>query len=120
MKTHLYRLAILCCVLLPLTASVTQAPPDVVQMHSIGHSMDPWLAHFTEAQVDRGTPFASIQVGDVIVWRHSRAGLVLHVVFKRLPDGSLWTRGTHNRLPDDEAVTPVNYVGRVANLPPKP
>lgn len=57
--------------------------------------------------------FESVQVGDIITFRHPKLGTpIVHRVFEK-HGKSLWTKGDHNSRPDDVYVTAENYECRV-------
>ena len=61
-------------------------------------------------------PFEKLQVGDIIVFRHSSSGMrVVHRILERR-DGGFWTRGDRTKRMDDELVTRANYMSRVYGI----
>lgn len=61
-------------------------------------------------------PFASLQIGDIVVFRHSATGnLIVHRILERRGD-AFWTKGDHNKTMDNELVTAANYQGRVYGI----
>jgi signal peptidase I len=58
------------------------------------------------------TPFERVRIGQVVVYRHRKVGLVAHRVFERTAD-HLWTKGDTNPFPDDQYVTRADYVGTI-------
>ena len=81
-------------------------------------SMKGWIHPGGSVYDLEACPLASVKVGDVIVWRHPRAGLVCHRVIEIHAAGNgrpakVWTRGDSNKAPDDEWVTPENFRGRI-------
>src|SRR5580693_5340186 len=64
-------------------------------------SMKGWLAPGGAWLHLDPVPFASVKVGDVIIYRHRKAGLVCHRVIEVHP-GKVWTKGDSNREPDDQ------------------
>jgi signal peptidase I len=60
--------------------------------------------------------FADLQVGDIVVFRHSGTGArVVHRIIERRR-GGYWTKGDHNVGMDDELVTEANYIARVYGI----
>jgi signal peptidase I len=61
-------------------------------------------------------PFDALQVGDIVVFRHSGTGArVVHRIIQRRR-GGYWTKGDRNVKMDDELVTEENYIGRVYGI----
>lgn len=61
-------------------------------------------------------PFDSLQVGDIVIFRHSRTGvMVVHRILERKREG-YWTMGDHNDRMDDDLVTAKNYAGRIYGI----
>lgn len=60
--------------------------------------------------------FDDLQIGDIVVFRHSRRGcLVVHRILERRKDG-YWTKGDKNDRMDDDMVTKENYQGRIYGI----
>jgi signal peptidase I len=60
--------------------------------------------------------FSELEVGDIVVFRHSRTGdQIVHRILERRSSG-FWTKGDHNGRMDDEMVTPANYISRVYGI----
>lgn len=60
--------------------------------------------------------FQDLQIGDIVVFRHSGTGVrIVHRIIERRK-GGYWTKGDHNRRMDDELVTESNYIGRVYGI----
>lgn len=60
--------------------------------------------------------FHDLQVGDIVVFRHSATGArIVHRIVERRK-GGFWTKGDYNRKMDDELVTEANYLGRVYGI----
>jgi signal peptidase I len=60
--------------------------------------------------------FESLEVGDIVVFRHSRTGtLVVHRILERQKNG-FWTKGDHNDGMDSDLVTPKNYQARIYGI----
>lgn len=103
------RLFLLVC---GIWASIAAAWPTSEFVTS-GPSMLPTLPiEPTRITVER-VPFSELRKGDVVVYRHKRGGYWTHRLFKRVSNREWWPRGDHNRLPDDDYVTPENLIGRV-------
>lgn len=77
-----------------------------------GRSMLPAFALHGTVIVNTAAKFEDIRNGDVVVYVAEKFGRiqVSHRAFKRMP-GGWWTKGDANPLPDDELVTPINFVG---------
>lgn len=58
-------------------------------------------------------PYENIEVRDMIVYKSNNGRLIVHRVMEKKRNGRLWTRGDHNKVPDNEYVTQRNYVGKV-------
>ena len=60
--------------------------------------------------------FRDLQIGDIVVFRHSATGCrIVHRIIERR-DGGYWTKGDRNTRMDDELVTEANYIGRVYGI----
>jgi signal peptidase I len=60
--------------------------------------------------------FADLEIGDIIVFRHTGTGArVVHRIVERRK-GGYWTKGDHNLRMDDELVTEANYIARVYGI----
>ncbi len=60
--------------------------------------------------------FADLQIGDIVVFRHSVTGTrIVHRIVERRK-GGFWTKGDHNLKMDDDLVTEDNYIGRVYGI----
>lgn len=60
--------------------------------------------------------FSELEVGDIVVFRHSRTGdQIVHRILERRSSG-FWTKGDHNGRMDDEMVTTSNYISRVYGI----
>ena len=61
-------------------------------------------------------PFKDLDVGDIVVFLHSRTGNhIVHRILERR-SGGFWTKGDHNGRMDDEMVTPQNYIARIYGI----
>ncbi len=61
-------------------------------------------------------PFSELEVGDIVVFRHSRTGdHIVHRILERRSNG-FWTKGDHNGRMDDEIVTTQNYIARIYGI----
>jgi signal peptidase len=80
-----------------------------------GGSMEPTLFAGDLAVVRRG---ASADAGDVVLFDTARHGRVIHRVERRLPDGSIVTRGDANPVADFDPVAPNQVRGRVVAVLP--
>lgn len=61
-------------------------------------------------------PFGELQVGDIVVFRHTRTGeRIVHRIIERRK-GGYWTKGDRNTHMDDDLVTEANYLGRVYGI----
>ena len=72
-----------------------------------------WVAPGGQLMNLQAVPISQVKIGQVVVYRHSKAGLVAHRVIEA-KKGHLWTKGDSNRMPDDEYVTAKNYLGVVS------
>lgn len=61
-------------------------------------------------------PFDDLQIGDIVVFRHSGTGTRLVHRILELRKGGYWTKGDRNARMDDELVTEENYIGRVYGI----
>jgi signal peptidase I len=62
------------------------------------------------------SPFASLQIGDIVVYQHSTLNkLIVHRILEKR-SGGFWAKGDHNSRMDDELVTAANYKGRVYGI----
>jgi signal peptidase I len=60
--------------------------------------------------------FEDLDVGDIVVYRHSRTSkLVVHRILERRGN-AYWTKGDKNTHMDDELVTPENYQARLYGI----
>jgi signal peptidase I len=60
--------------------------------------------------------FASLQIGDIVVYHHSTLNtLIVHRILEKRR-GGFWAKGDHNNRMDDELVTEANYKGRVYGI----
>lgn len=86
----------------------------VLVLPSVGKSMLPSIPDRCPARINTEAKFSDIKSADVLVFVSSKhpGVLVEHRAFKRLA-GGWWTKGDNNRSPDDELVTPENFVGIV-------
>lgn len=58
-------------------------------------------------------PFESLEIGDIITYRHpTRDEVVVHRILERRGE-AFWTKGDHNPAMDDVMVTRDNYLQRV-------
>jgi len=61
-------------------------------------------------------PFDSLQVGDIVTYRHPRFGLpVVHRITEKRGD-QFWSQGDNNSRGDDVLITRENYEGRVFSI----
>jgi signal peptidase I len=61
-------------------------------------------------------PFDSLQVGDIVTYRHPRFGLpVVHRITEKRGD-QFWSQGDNNSRADDVRITRENYEGRVFSI----
>lgn len=61
-------------------------------------------------------PFESLQVGDIVTYRHPRFALpVVHRITERRGD-EFWSQGDNNSRADDIHITRDNYQGRVFSI----
>ncbi len=61
-------------------------------------------------------PFGDLEVGDIVVFKHSRTGdHIVHRILERR-SGGVWTKGDHNGRMDDEMVTTQNYIARIYGI----
>lgn len=61
-------------------------------------------------------PYASLQVGDIVTYRHPRFGLpVVHRITEKRGD-TFWAKGDNNSQGDDVCITSENYEGRVFSI----
>jgi signal peptidase I len=61
-------------------------------------------------------PFLTLEIGDIVIFRHSRTGLnVVHRILERRRDG-YWTKGDYNNSMDDDLVTAKNYESRIFGI----
>lgn len=104
------RIALLIVLGLVLAASVARCHGDEIRVKDTG-SMRGWLTPGGAwLQIDRTVKVSDLRKGQVIVYRHSKAGLVCHRIIE-IHQGRVWTKGDSNRTPDDEWVTASNLVG---------
>lgn len=60
--------------------------------------------------------FGTLEVGDIVVFRHSRTGkLIVHRILERRAAG-YWAKGDHNDRMDDDLITETNYCGRIYGI----
>ena len=78
-------------------------------------SMVPTLDHRNVLHVDDRAEFSALKVGDIIVYRHPKVGLVVHRV-REVRAGKVWTKGDNNARRDDVWVTPREFVGLVTRI----
>jgi hypothetical protein len=69
-------------------------------------------------------PWEKLEIGMVVVFkrdkfRYSKDDYTIHRLIKKIDATHWWTKGDANPLPDNEYVTPENYVGVVKNVPAK-
>jgi signal peptidase I len=61
-------------------------------------------------------PYASLQIGDIIVYHHAALDvMIVHRILEKRR-GGFWTKGDHNNGMDSELVTEANYRGRVYGI----
>lgn len=64
-------------------------------------------------------PWDKLKIGMVVAYKHKTAGVVFHRIFKQVSKNEWWTKGDNNFRPDNDYVTPENYLGVVKNVPDK-
>ena len=60
-----------------------------------------------------------LEIGMVAVYKHKTGYYIIHRLFKQISPNEWWVKGDNNHSPDNDYVTPKNYVGVVKNVPPK-
>lgn len=98
---------------LPRAPAPSPDPARYFVLTTSGRSMLPTLPiEPTPIQLER-VRFDELRRLDVVVFQRKDGGRTTHRLFKKMPDGSWWTRGDNNHFADDEYCTPDNLVGRV-------
>ncbi len=77
-------------------------------------SMEPTL-HGGDVLTVEAVPFSALRVGDIIVFRTLKFGLIVHRIVE-IRRGKLWTKGDANFRRDSFWVMPSHVVGRVRGV----
>ena len=105
---------LLTVLLLAFLGLVPAKAAELIVMTTGGRSMVPVLPVKRVHVVVDKVHFSELKADDVVIYKHSRWGLTTHRLFRKMGERSWWAKGDANHLPDDEYVTPENYVGRLA------